>query len=230
MSKDTRSNVIANSALSDVTSITGNRVSVSPSAGELGTGVDQRSIVEAVRRILVAVGENPAREGLLETPDRVARMYAELLGGLREDPATHLQKSFTQKYDEMVLVKDIKFSSLCEHHMLPFMGTVHMGYLPNGSVVGLSKLVRVVNVISRKLQVQERMTEELADLLMEELDAKGVGVVVKAVHMCMAIRGVCSPSSACVTSAMRGAFKSQPDIPSKRLSMCAVRLDQRRAG
>jgi GTP cyclohydrolase I len=193
-----------------------------PETGLTGEGtVDQQSIQEAVRRILIAVGEDPDREGLLETPDRVARMYAELLGGMREDPGDHLQKFFSQKYDEMVLVKDIKFSSMCEHHMLPFMGVVHIGYLPKGRVIGLSKLARVVDVVSRKLQVQERMTEEIAELLMTELDANGVAVVVSAVHMCMAIRGVRQPASSCVTSAMLGNFKTQQPTRAEFLSLIA---------
>ena len=137
-------------------------------------GVDHDRIVQAVREILLAVGEDPDREGLLETPDRVARMYAELFSGLHQDPRDHLKKVFTQKYDEMVLVKDIGFESMCEHHLLPFFGKAHIAYLPNGKIVGLSKLARVVEVLARRPQVQERMTEELADLLMKELDARGV--------------------------------------------------------
>jgi GTP cyclohydrolase I len=170
--------------------------------------VDQPRIQRAVREILAAVGEDPDREGLLETPARVARMYAELFGGLHEDPRIHLQKFFTEKYDEVVLVRDISFNSMCEHHMLPFMGIAHIGYLPNGRVVGLSKLARVVEVVSRRPQVQERMTETIADLLVEELDAKGVAVVVEATHTCMTIRGIRKPGSLCVTSAMRGVFRS----------------------
>jgi GTP cyclohydrolase I len=170
--------------------------------------VDQPRIQRAVREILAAVGEDPDREGLLETPARVARMYAELFAGLHEDPRIHLRKFFTEKYDEVVLVRDISFNSMCEHHMLPFMGTAHIGYLPNGRVVGLSKLARVVEVVSRRPQVQERMTETIADLLVEELDAKGVAVVIEATHTCMTIRGIRKPGSLCVTSAMRGVFRS----------------------
>src|SRR5207248_9706202 len=127
--------------------------------------------------------------GLLDTPDRVARMYAEIFAGLHTDPAIYLQKTFTQKHDEMVLVKDIEFASVCEHHLLPFIGKAHIAYLPNGQIVGLSKLARAVEMLSRRPQVQERMTEELADLLMEQLGARGVGVVLEAVHTCMTIRG-----------------------------------------
>jgi GTP cyclohydrolase IA len=171
-------------------------------------GVDQERIKRAVREILAAVGEDPDREGLLETPGRVARMYAELFSGLHEDPRQHLRKFFTEKYDEVVLVRDISFNSMCEHHMLPFMGKAHIGYLPAGRVVGLSKLARVVESVARRPQVQERMTETIADLLVEELEAKGVAVVVEATHSCMTIRGIRKPGSVCVTSAMRGIFRS----------------------
>jgi GTP cyclohydrolase I len=170
--------------------------------------VDQERIKRAVREILAAVGEDPDREGLLETPARVARMYAELFAGLHDDPRQHLRKFFTEKYDEVVLVRDISFNSMCEHHMLPFMGVAHIGYLPAGRVVGLSKLARVVEVVARRPQVQERMTETIADLLVEELDAKGVAVVIEASHSCMTIRGIRKPGSLCVTSAMRGIFRS----------------------
>ena len=169
--------------------------------------VDQPRIERAVREILAAVGENPDREGLRETPARVARMYAELFSGLHADPRLHLRKFFTEKYDEMVLVRDISFNSMCEHHMLPFTGVAHIGYIPNGKVVGLSKLARVVEVVSHRPQVQERMTEEIANLLIEELGVKGVGVVIEATHSCMTIRGVRKPGSMCVTSAMKGIFR-----------------------
>jgi GTP cyclohydrolase I len=168
--------------------------------------VDHARIVRAVREILLAVGEDPDREGLQETPDRVARMYAELFVGLHQDPRDFLKKVFTQKYNEMVLVKDIGFESMCEHHLLPFLGKAHIAYLPNGKIVGLSKLGRVVESLARRPQVQERMTEELADLLMKELDARGVAVVLEATHTCMTIRGIRKPDSICTTSAMRGGF------------------------
>ena len=134
-------------------------------------------------------------------------MYAELLGGLHEDPCVHLDKVFTQKYDETVIVRDISFASLCEHHLLPFFGKVHIGYVPNGSIVGLSKLARVVEVVARRPQVQERLTEQLADLLMQRLHARGAAVVVEAVHTCMTIRGVRNQTSVCLTSALRGTLK-----------------------
>ncbi len=170
--------------------------------------VDEARIVRAVREILAAVGEDPDREGLLETPARVARMYAELFSGLHEDPRIHLRKFFSEQYDEVVLVRDISFNSMCEHHMLPFMGQAHIGYVPNGRVIGLSKLARVVEVVSRRPQVQERMTETIANLLVEELDVKGVAVVIEATHTCMTIRGIRKPGSLCVTSAMKGIFRS----------------------
>ena len=140
---------------------------------------DLPRIERAIREILLAVGEDPDREGLLETPGRVARMYRELLSGLHEDPRTHLQKFFTEKYDEVVVVRDISFCSLCEHHLLPFMGKAHIGYLPNGKVVGLSKLARLVEVVSRRPQVQERMTDTVAQMLEDELDVRGVAVVIE---------------------------------------------------
>jgi GTP cyclohydrolase I len=169
--------------------------------------VDVERIAKAVREILLAVGEDPDREGLKETPRRVARMYAELFSGLHDDPRPHLKKFFTEKYDEVVLVRDISFCSMCEHHLLPFMGKAHIGYVPDGRVVGLSKLARVVEVISRRPQVQERMTEDIADMLVDELGAKGVAVVIEATHTCMTIRGVRKPGSLCVTSAMKGLFR-----------------------
>jgi len=175
-----------------------------------GAAVDLVRIERAVREILLAVGEDPDREGLRDTPARVARMYAELFSGLREDPRVHVQKFFTEKYDEVVLVTDISFESLCEHHLMPFMGKAHIGYLPDGRVIGLSKLARVVEGVARRPQVQERMTESIADLLMEELQAKGVAVVLEAVHTCMTVRGVRKPGSVCVTSAMKGLFRTNP--------------------
>jgi len=172
--------------------------------------MDLARIERAVREILVAVGENPDRDGLRETPARVARMYAEIFAGLHQDPAVHLRKTFTQKHDEMVLVKDIPFSSCCEHHLLPFHGVAHIAYLPSGEIVGLSKLARITEVLARRPQVQERMTEQLAELIMQELQPRGVGVVLVAEHTCMTIRGVKKPGAQTVTSAMRGLFKSNP--------------------
>jgi GTP cyclohydrolase I len=169
--------------------------------------VDHERIEKAVREILIAVGEDPDREGLLETPARVARMYAEVFSGLRKDPAIHLKRVFTEKYDEVVLVRDIEFCSMCEHHLLPFTGKAHIAYLPNGQVVGLSKLGRLVEEVARRPQVQERMTEAIADMLEEHLSARGVAVVLEATHTCMTMRGVRKPGSLCMTSAMRGIFR-----------------------
>jgi GTP cyclohydrolase I len=183
----------------------------SPRPGDESAGgpppIDHARLERAVRELLIAVGEDPDREGLRETPARVARMYGELFAGLHQDPRVHLQKFFTEKYDEVVLVRDISFCSLCEHHLLPFTGKAHIGYAPNGRVVGLSKLARVVETIARRPQVQERMTEQIAQLLIEELDVKGVAVVLEASHSCMTIRGIKKPGSICVTSAMKGIFR-----------------------
>jgi GTP cyclohydrolase IA len=187
--------------------------------------VDTARIERAVREILAAVGEDPNREGLRETPARVARMYSELFSGLHEDPRIHLRKFFTEQYDEMVLVRDISFNSMCEHHMLPFSGVAHIGYIPNGKVVGLSKLARVVEVVSHRPQVQERMTEDIANLLIEELDVKGVAVVIEATHTCMTIRGVRKPGSICVTSAMKGIFRS--NLSSRSEVMTLIYGDRR---
>ena len=181
--------------------------------------IDAVRIERAVREILFAIGENPDREGLTETPARVARMYKELFGGLREDPSVYTKKYFTESYDEIVLVRDISFNSMCEHHLLPFMGKVHIGYLPAGRVLGLSKLARVVETISRRPQVQERMTEDIANLLTTELKVKGVGVVIEAVHTCMTIRGVRKPGSLCVTSAMKGAFRKNASTRAEFLAL-----------
>lgn len=184
-----------------------------------GSPVDHARIEAAVREILTAVGEDPDREGLRETPARVARMYAELFAGLHQDPRVHLRRVFTVKYDEMVLVKDISFASLCEHHLLPFMGKAHVAYLPNGKVVGLSKIPRAVEALAHRPQVQERMTEDLADLLTEELNARGVAVILEAMHTCMAIRGVRKTGSVMTTSAMRGTFRTNPATRSELLSL-----------
>ncbi len=170
--------------------------------------IDMDRIERAIREILLAIGEDPNRTCLIDTPSRVARMYAELFAGLHSDPRRHLQRLFEEKYDELVLVRDISFDSMCEHHLLPFMGVAHVGYLPNGKVAGLSKLARVVEEISKRPQVQERMTHQVADLLYSELDAKGVVVVLEATHTCMTIRGVRKPGSLTVTSAVRGLFKT----------------------
>jgi len=181
--------------------------------------VDLARIERAVHEILIAIGEDPDRPSLLETPARVARMYAELFAGLHIDPARHLQKCFEERFDELVLVRKISFNSLCEHHLLPFMGVAHVGYLPNGKIAGLSKLARVVEEISLRPQVQERMTHQVADLLSEQLDAKGVVVVLEATHTCMTIRGIRKPGSLTVTSAVRGLFKTNQSSRAEVMSL-----------
>src|SRR5882724_3228011 len=180
---------------------------------------DLPRIERAVREILLAVGENPDREGLLKTPSRVARSYAELMSGLREDPRAHLKTVFHERYDEIVLLRDIEFHSLCEHHLLPFTGKAHVAYLPDGKVVGLSKLARLVEGYARRPQVQERLTTQIADALMEELNPIGSAVVIEAVHTCMTMRGVKKHGSTMVTSALRGVFKENPSSRSEVLSL-----------
>ena len=181
--------------------------------------VDLPRIERAVREILAAVGENPDREGLLDTPARVARMYAELFSGLRADPGRHLHRVFPEQYDELVLVKDITFNSMCEHHLLPFMGRAHVGYIPQGKVTGLSKLARVVDEVARRPQVQERMTHMIADLIETELSPLGVIVVVEAEHTCMTIRGVKKPGALTVTSAVRGQFRTNVGSRAEAMSL-----------
>ncbi|MCL4201466.1 MAG: GTP cyclohydrolase I FolE [Pirellulaceae bacterium] len=181
--------------------------------------VDLATIERAVRTILTAVGEDPDRPGLKETPRRVARMYKEMFSGLHTDPARHLHVTFPEDYDEMVLVRDISFTSMCEHHLLPFSGVAHVAYIPNGRVTGLSKLARVVEEVSRRPQVQERMTAEVADMIERELQTSGVAVVVKAEHSCMSIRGVRKPGSQTVTSALRGVFKTNESSRAEVMSL-----------
>lgn len=170
--------------------------------------VDIEAIKTAVRSILVAVGEDPERPGLKETPRRVARMYEEMFSGLRSDPGRHLSVVFPENYDEMVLIRDIPFTSMCEHHLLPFSGTAHVAYIPDGKVTGLSKIARVVDEVARQPQVQERMTQTIAEMVDEHLNTRGVAVVVSAEHSCMAIRGIRKPGTTTITSALRGIFKS----------------------
>lgn len=168
--------------------------------------VDQEKVERAVRLLLEGIGEDPDRDGLIETPERVARMYAELAGGMDRSAAEHLSKTFDVSGSDMVVERDIQFYSLCEHHLLPFFGTVHIAYVPDGKVVGLSKLARTVEVFARRLQVQERLTGQIADALMDELGAKGAMVMVCAEHMCMSMRGVNKPGAQTVTTARRGVF------------------------
>jgi len=171
--------------------------------------VDLDRIAAAVREILVAVGEDPNRDGLLRTPERVARMYAEVFAGMREDPAAHLEVVFEADHDEMVMVRDITFSSMCEHHLVPFLGRAHVAYIPNadGRITGLSKLARLVDGFARRPQVQERLTTQVADALERQLQPKGVLVVMEAEHLCMSMRGVRKPGATTVTSSVRGLFR-----------------------
>jgi len=173
-----------------------------------GVGVAQPEIEEAVRHLLTAFGEDACREGLERTPERVARMYDELLAGYRVDPYKLINEAlFEVDYNEMVIVRDIEYYSMCEHHLLPFLGRAHVGYIPNGKVIGLSKIPRVVDLFARRLQVQERMTNQIADFLNAALEPMGVAVVVEGVHLCSKIRGVKKANSKMVTSSMTGAFQ-----------------------
>jgi GTP cyclohydrolase I len=185
--------------------------------------INQEKIAAAVRMMLEAIGEDPEREGLRDTATRVAKMYADIFQGLYENPRDHLTVLFDEQHDEMVVVKDVPFYSMCEHHLLPFQGRAHVGYIPRGKVVGLSKIVRVVEAFARRPQVQERLTSQIADLLMDALDAQGVAVVVEASHTCMTMRGVKKPGSNVVTSAMRGAFKDNQATRSEFMSLVLQR-------
>jgi GTP cyclohydrolase IA len=181
--------------------------------------IDIPRIERAVREILLAVGEDPDREGLLKTPNRVARAYGELLAGLQDEPKRHLTTVFSENYDEVVLLRDIEFHSLCEHHLLPFTGYAHVAYLPAGKVVGLSKLARVVEGYARRPQVQERLTSQIADAIMEELSPIGAACVIEATHTCMTIRGARKHGSTMVTSALRGIFKDNASSRAEMLSL-----------
>jgi GTP cyclohydrolase IA len=181
---------------------------------------DLARIESAVREILFAVGEDPDRDGLVNTPGRVARMYAEVLGGIGTDPGQHVETSFALEHDEMVMVRDIPFSSLCEHHMVPFMGKAHVAYVPgtHGRVTGLSKLARLVDGYAKRLQVQERLTGQIADTMVRALDPRGVLVVLDAQHLCMSMRGVKKPGATTVTSAVRGLFREDARARAEAMS------------
>lgn len=174
--------------------------------------VNEDKIKEGVRLILEGIGEDLNREGLQETPDRIARMYGEIFKGMEETPTEHLSKRFTVHNNEMVLEKDIVFYSMCEHHLLPFYGKAHVAYIPNGEVVGLSKLARTVEVYAKRPQLQERMTAQIADAIMDNLNAKGVMVVIEAEHMCMTMRGIKKPGSKTVTCVTRGDFQKNREL------------------
>ena len=180
---------------------------------------DAERIKDAMVEMIAGMGEDVAREGLRDTPDRMTRMYAEVFEGLRQDPVAVLQTGFEEGYDEMVVARDITFFSMCEHHFLPFFGTVHIGYVPTGRIVGISKLARVADILSRRPQVQERLTAQIANSLVEGLDPMGVGVVVEAEHLCMMMRGVRKPGSKIVTSVNRGVFRTDPRTRAEFLSL-----------
>jgi GTP cyclohydrolase IA len=181
--------------------------------------IDEARIEKAVREILSAVGEDLNRDGLKDTPARVARMYGELLAGMRDDPNIHMSKVFNENYDEIVLLRDIPFYSMCEHHMMPFIGSAHVAYLPSGKILGVSKLARLVECFARRLQTQERLTYQIADCLMTSLKPQGVAVVLEAAHSCMTIRGIKKPGSVMVTSAVRGLFRKDPRSRNEIMSL-----------
>jgi GTP cyclohydrolase I len=185
--------------------------------------VDTQRVRAAVAELLAAIGEDPNRDGLQDTPDRVAAMYEELFVGLHEDPARHLKVTFAAEHDEMVMVRDIPFASLCEHHLVPFLGRAHVAYIPaeDGRITGLSKLARLVDGYARRLQVQERMTTEIADAVESVLAPRGVLVVIEAEHLCMSMRGVKKPGTLTVTSAVRGLFRS--DVATRAEAMQFIR-------
>lgn len=189
--------------------------------------IDEARIEKAVREMLAAIGEDPDRDGLRETPGRVARMYKEVFSGLREDPSRHLDKVFDEDHHELVLVKDIPFDSFCEHHLMPFTGRAHVAYIPNGHVVGLSKIARVVEGFARRPQVQERLTSQIADLFMARLKPSGVAVVLEAMHTCMTVRGVRKQGSLMVTSALRGVFHESGSSRNEVMSLILERNPNR---
>ena len=186
---------------------------------EENAGVDVERIKKAVKEIILAVGEDPSREGLQRTPERVAKMYVELLRGMREQPKRHLERVFTEEYDEIVLLRDIPFYSICEHHLMPFIGSANVAYLPDGKVLGVSKLARIVDSFAHRLQVQERLTDQIADFLMAGLNPRGAAVVLEASHSCMTIRGIRKPGSVMVTSSLRGIFKKDPKSRSEIMTL-----------
>jgi GTP cyclohydrolase I len=181
--------------------------------------IDLERVRRAVTEILLAIGEDPRREGLLRTPERVAEMYQEIFSGLHADPAEVLQVSFAENHQEMVILKDIPFYSMCEHHLLPFHGLAHIGYIPSGRVLGISKLARAVEVLARRPQLQERLTSQIADTIMATIRPSGVGVVIEAEHLCMTMRGIRKPGSRVVTSANRGLFRSRRETRAEFLSL-----------
>jgi len=183
------------------------------------TTIDTAKIEKAVASIIEAIGEDPKREGLVGTPRRIAEMYAEVFAGIYEDPREELRVGFEEGHREMVILKDIAFYSMCEHHFLPFYGLAHVGYIPNGRVVGASKVGRVIEILAKRPQLQERLTTQIANTMVEVLEPKGVAVVIQAEHLCMTMRGVKKPGSNIITSAMRGLFQKNPITRSEFLSL-----------
>lgn len=186
---------------------------------QITIGVDHDRIEAAVREIISAIGEDPDREGLRETPRRIAEMYAELFAGIHQEPREVLSKSFEESHKEMVVLKDVPFYSLCEHHFLPFHGRAHLGYVPEGRVVGVSKLARAVEILARRPQLQERLTSQVADAIMDALKPDGVAVVIEAEHLCMTMRGVQKPGAVMITSAIRGGFRRRGVTRAEFLSL-----------
>ena len=185
----------------------------------LAAGIDQERIARAVREIIAAIGEDAGREGLLETPRRIAQMYADLFSGLYQDPREVLSRGFQESHKEMVILKNIPFYSLCEHHFLPFHGQAHVGYVPEGRIIGVSKLARAVDILARRPQMQERLTSQVADAIMEGLAPDGVAVVIEAEHLCLTMRGVQKPGTVMITSAIRGGFRRRGVTRSEFLSL-----------
>src|SRR5580765_4847363 len=190
------------------------------------TTLTSASYEELVREMLVRLGEDPDREGLVRTPERVQKAYEFLMRGYKEDPEALLRKAlFTVTYDEMVIVKDVEMFSLCEHHMLPFFGKVHVAYIPNGKVIGLSKIPRLIEIFSRRLQIQERLTTQIAETIQKTIEPQGVGVVIEARHLCMMMRGVEKQHSAAVTSSMLGSFRHEQETRTEFLSLIRQRTN-----
>lgn len=189
--------------------------------------IDRVRLAAAVREILIAIGEDPDRDGLRRTPERVAEMYTEVVGGLHDDPARHLEVQFEADHDEMIMVRDIAFSSICEHHLVPFIGRAHVAYIPgsDGRITGLSKLARLVDGYARRPQVQERLTSQVADQLMDRLEPKGALVVMQAEHLCMSMRGVRKPGALTVTSAVRGIFKTNESTRAEAMTLIGFSRD-----
>ncbi len=185
--------------------------------------IDQEKIKAAVISMINAIGDDPAREGLTDTPRRIAEMYADIFSGMYENPEDHLKVGFEEGHQEMVIAKNVAFFSMCEHHFLPFYGTAHVGYIPNGRVVGASKLSRVVDVLSRRPQLQERLTSQIADTIVKVLEPRGVAVILEAEHLCMTMRGIKKPGSKIVTSAMRGLFRQRAATRAEFLTLIGLR-------